>query len=658
MIAKKWFLIAVILLAGAMPASATLNLPVKQIGNDAYYYYKVGKNETVQSVASKIGVSVQDVIHYNPSSAQGITKNQLLFFPVTAYVQRTVAPAIAGGEQVTHVVKNGETLYGISKLYGITADELCAANPGTESGLKSGEVIVIPNQNGTTSALTSGIIYHTIEQGETPYSVSHQYNTTIESLLELNPGIYPNSFIAGDVIKVKPNTAQEITVKKDVKQFYVYTVKNGDTFESVASANGISVKELTDANPNVKKLKKGKTIYVPRDGQVVTTTSSSNVTAKELEQTYADKMDEVYGSVNKIASRDDEVINIAIVLPFQLQKSTPPRQAHLYTDFYKGFLLAADSIGSKVGKHVNVNVFDTQHNLDVTDSLLSLPQMKQQDVIIAPGEPKQLKRCNDFGKRNGITVINCFSPKNDDYVDNALVAQINMPTSYMTAAVNSWIDKTFGDYCIVFLDDHQRDDHEVSSNILNHIKAGNQHYKEISVLNDLSYATLTQYLDPGSKYLFVPSSGSKALLGKVAEAIKEAKQQRFDCEIAMLGYPEYLTLMSEYRSTFQSIDTYVFSRFFTANQNRAAKVEKKFKDMFGTPMISTTPSMGLMGFDMGMYLITSLSQSNQINAATPYYDGIQSDIQFRRSSNWGGLINRCVEIVHIDGTGMHERIIK
>lgn len=647
-------------LAATFGMQAQLKLPVTNIGNESYYYYQVGKKETVATVAKKLGVTQQDITHYNPSAAQGLTKSQLLFFPVSAFTSRTVAPVRVADEEVTHLVKSGETMYGIAKLYGITADELCAANPGTENGLKTGQVIVIPKHSATSSGTVSdgGIILHTIAKGESPYSVSKRYNTTIESLLELNPGIYPNRFLAGDVIKVRPNSAKTITVKKDVKQFYLYTVKKGDTFESVASANGITVKELTDANPKVKKLKAGKSIYIPRDGQITTTTSSSNATAKELQQTYESKIDEVYGQVHKTTVNDDNEINIAIVLPFQLQKANPPRQAFLYTDFYKGFLIAADSIGDIAGKKVNVNVFDTQHNLDVTDSLLALPQMKKQDVIIAPGEPKQLARCNAFGKANGITVVNCFSSKNDDYVNNALVAQINMPTSYMTAAVNGWIDKTFQDYTIVFLDDPGREDKEVTNNILSHIKANNQHYKTLTIVNELSYATLTQYLDPGTKYLFVPTSGSKALLGKVAGAIKEAKEKRFDCEVAMLGFPEYLTLLKDYRSTLQAIDTYVFSRFFIANPKRATQVEEKFKRMFKDGMISTTPSMGLMGFDLGMYLIKSLSKASQINTATPYYDGIQTDIQLRRASNWGGLINRCVEIVHLDGTGMHESIIK
>lgn len=653
------FVIAVLLCTGIL-AQAQLKLPVTSIGNEHFYYYKVGKNETVSAVARKVGVTEQDITHYNPSAAKGISKDQLLFFPVNAFSSRTVAPVRVADEQVTHVVQNGETLYGIAKLFGITADELCAANPGTENGVTTGQVIVIPQKSGNFAQTASGqgtIIYHTIAQGESLYSVSKRYNTTIENLLELNPGIYPNRFIAGDVIKVMPNSAKTITVKKDVKQFYLYTVKKGDTFESIAKANGISVKELNDANPKTKKLKVGKPVYIPRNGQITTTTMSSNVSAKELEQTYHDKIDEVYGKVNKVTN-DDDVINIAIVLPFQLQKANPPRQAFLYTDFYKGFLLAADSIGDIAGKKVNVNVFDTQHNLDVTDSLLLLPQMKQQDVIIAPGEPQQLKRCNDFGKRNGIMVVNCFSPKNEDYVENPLVAQINMPTSYMTAAVNGWIDKTFHDYTIMFLDDPGREDKEVTNNILSHIKANNQHYKTLTIVNELTYATLTQYLDPGTKYLFVPTSGSKSLLGKVAGAIKEAKEKRFDCEVAMLGFPEYLTLLKDYRSTLQSIDTYVFSRFFIANPKRASQVEQKFKQMFQGDMISTTPSMGLMGFDMGMYLIKSLSSASQINTATPYYDGIQTDIQLRRASNWGGLINRCVEIVHLDKTGMHESIIK
>ena len=437
-------------------AEAQLNLPIKTIGDESFYFYKTGNNESIQSIAQKLGVTVDQIITYNPSAKLGIAKKQLLFFPVSAFANQgkpqNVTSSVAN-ETVTHVVKKGESLYGLARNYNMSIDELVQANPQANNGVKEGDVLVIPQKSLAAPIATAPVvtenapqvqgdvktIFHTIKSGETLFSVSKQYNTTIENLIALNPGIYPDKFVVGDVIKVQPNVTGTITIEKDVTKFYTYEVKDKETYESVAAAHGITANELRQANPDLKKLKKGKIIYIPQSGVETAVISSTNATEKELEQTYAKKMDDVYNTVHKIDS--DNELNIGIILPFQLQKSNPPRQALLYTDFYKGFLVAVDSIGNKVNKKVNINVYDTQHNLNVTDSLLALDELKNLDIAIAPSEPKQLERINRFGQQNGVTVFNCFSTRNDDYAENPRGIQFNTPTFYMMSLVNvpTWI---------------------------------------------------------------------------------------------------------------------------------------------------------------------------------------------------------------------------
>lgn len=665
---KYLLLVAVTLFFGSAVSLADLKLPVKYFGNEGYYYYKVGSKDNLNAVAKKLGITVDEIIRYNPSADQGLMSKQLLFFPVDAYRSHAVTPKPGSAfhnEAVTHVVKRDETLYGIAKLYGVTVDQLAEANPQAVQGVRADDILTIPSNSAATAAEGTpgdgtlgqqGVIYHTIQPGESMYSVSRQYNTTIENLLKLNPGIYPNHFIEGDVIKIQPNVSREITVRQNVKQMIRYTVKKGDTYSSIAKRYGVTAQAIQQANPGKKRFKNGKVIYIPKENVQTTQMNSSHVSTQEMEQTYSPKIGEIYKDVHRL--HNDNEINIAIVLPFQLHKATPPRQAFLYTDFYKGFLLAADSISKSVAKKININVFDTQHNLNVTDSLLALPQMKNMDVMIAPSEPKQLQRCNAFGKKNGVTVVNCFSSKNEDYANNPRVLQLNSPASYVAATVNNWIDKKFKDYIAIFLVDPAGSDNDVFPDIQRHVMASKKKYQMMTVNNRLDYATLTQQLDPGSNYLFIPTSPSIELLGKIAPAVKQAKEERYDCEISMLGFPEYLTYLNDYKTTLQSINTYVFSRFFMASESRRRNIERAFMNKFGEEMIHTTPKFGIMGFDLGEYIVRTLGSQDEINSATPYFDGVQMDVQLKRASNWGGLINTCVEIVHLNGTTITESVIK
>ena len=654
-------------------AEAQLNLPIKTIGDESFYFYKTGNNESIQSIAQKLGVTVDQIITYNPSAKLGIAKKQLLFFPVSAFANQgkpqNVTSSVAN-ETVTHVVKKGESLYGLARNYNMSIDELVQANPQANNGVKEGDVLVIPQKSLAAPIATAPVvtenapqvqgdvktIFHTIKSGETLFSVSKQYNTTIENLIALNPGIYPDKFVVGDVIKVQPNVTGTITIEKDVTKFYTYEVKDKETYESVAAAHGITANELRQANPDLKKLKKGKIIYIPQSGVETAVISSTNATEKELEQTYAKKMDDVYNTVHKIDS--DNELNIGIILPFQLQKSNPPRQALLYTDFYKGFLVAVDSIGNKVNKKVNINVYDTQHNLNVTDSLLALDELKNLDIAIAPSEPKQLERINKFGQQNGVTVFNCFSTRNDDYAENPRVIQINTPTFYMMSLVNDWIAEKFKDYTIIYLDEANSEDKDIFASIKDYMSSNKRRTKTLNVNDKLEYNRLSQVMDPGMNYLFIPSSGRKELVNKFIGALTAAKSQRFDCEIALLGYPEYVSFLSDFKSSFQTVDTYIFSRFYKDEGARSRRVEQKFTNMFGDKMLNTTPSMGLLGFDMGMYLLQSLNNSPEIKEDTPAYKGVQMDFDLKRVSNWSGLINNNVKMLHLNGSSMKESIIQ
>ena len=51
-------------------------------------------------------------------------------------------------------------------------------------------------------------------------------------------------------------------------------------------------------------------------------------------------------------------------------------------------------------------------------------------------------------------------------------------------------------------------------------------------------------MNPGSKYVFIPSSGDKALVKKYIKALKQVKSERFDCDLSLIAYPEYVLYLN------------------------------------------------------------------------------------------------------------------
>ena len=662
---KNIITLAFLSLAVSSLAQIQLNLPTTQIGDKEYYRYDSSNGESIYDIAAKLGVTKDYIIQNNPDAADGISNGMTLYFPTG----KTVTPAQATLKPqypvLMHEVKQGETLYGLAKSYGTTIDELIAVNPGSENGIKIGQKLMIPSsrtneraavdadkqvhdafsQNSVQIApLGSDPVYQIINDGEDIYTIAKHYNTSIESILINNPGLKPDEYVAGTKIKVVPNTAVPFNYERVGRRNYKYEVKRGETYASIATDNGISEAELKAANPDLKKVKKGKTIILPKPYTEQVTGDMATIPVEELRAYYQPRIQDLYE--NLVAKRLENEVNIALVLPFQLHKSAPPKQAYLYTDYYKGFLLAMDSVSRITNRHINIKVYDTQHNLNVTDSILALPELKSMNMIIAPSEPQQLARINAFGKANGVPVMNCFTTKNEDYLDNPYVYQVNSPTNEMMHDVMKWFDEQFKGYKVVFLNASSESDKEMFEHMRTHINRKKYPTATINVSGDLTYNDISNQMNPGSKYVFIPSSGDKALVKKYIKALKQVKNERFDCDLSLIAYPEYVLYLKDYQTDLQDVDTYMFTRFFNAKGFRTRDLEAAYKTNFGGEPLSAVPNMAIYGYDTGMYLLKSLGVDGIIDEETPLYKGIQTSFRWERGDNWRGYTNQAIEVVH------------
>ena len=660
---KYIFAVAAIAL-GVFSSDAQTGLPQTTIGGNKYYYYETQSGESIYDIAARLGVTKDDIIKNNPDAADGIVPGMRLYFPVDG--KAAPAPATSSSKTI-HVVEQGETLYGLAKRYGVTVEELIAANPGSDNGIKIGQKLNIPEAKSVSPSINANQqvqdafsrnnamqvsvpqggdpVYHKLAEGENIFTLAKQYNSSIEGIITSNPGIRPEEYNTGATIKILPNSALPFIYERTAYRNYKHEAQRGETYASIAAANGITEEALKAANPDLKKVKKGKTIVLPKPYVERVTGEMATIPIDELRAYYEPRLNDLYD--NLVRRKLESEVNIAMILPFQLHKSAPPKQAYLYTDFYKGFLMALDSTTTVSDKQINLKVYDTQHNLNVTDSILALSELKSMNIIIAPSEPQQLARMNAYGKANGIPVLNCFTTKNEDYLDNPYVYQVNTPTNELMHRVMTWFDEKFNGYNVIFLEATDAGDNkEMFEHIRHHIKGKKYSTSSIKVSGDLTYDNISNQMNPGSKYVFIPSSGDKNLLKRFIKALKQVKSERFDCDLSLIAYPEYVLHLKDYQTDLQDVDTYMFSRFFNAKGFRTRDLESAYKANFGGEPLQAVPNMAIYGFDVGMYLLKSLGVDGIIDDETPLYKGIQTSFDWERGDNWRGYTNQAIEIVH------------
>jgi membrane-bound lytic murein transglycosylase D len=83
---------------------------------------------------------------------------------------------------VYHIVKQGETLYGISKVYSTTVENLKLQNDLSSNDLVLGQKLIIKKILPQTTLPSQQIIEHVIQPGETLYQISKKYGVSVENI--------------------------------------------------------------------------------------------------------------------------------------------------------------------------------------------------------------------------------------------------------------------------------------------------------------------------------------------------------------------------------------------------------------------------------------------------------------------------------------------
>lgn len=187
-------------------------------------------------------------------------------------------------QSFVHEVKVGETLYGICQMYGVSISAVKELNPGLGEVIMTGQKLTVPQPE-------HGMQHHTIHAGETLYYITKKYGVTAQELCNANPGLSATNFKAGEVIVIpnKANTASDTEniaapkQKEGCKQ--MYCVQKKETIYSIAQKFGITERELLAANPTLKnaKIKKNQYLCIPYSASDVEPEPKAEEVFKQLE---------------------------------------------------------------------------------------------------------------------------------------------------------------------------------------------------------------------------------------------------------------------------------------------------------------------------------------------------------------------------------------
>ena len=195
------FQILVCALLSSLPHDS---LRMETIKGRLFVVHQVDENETLFSISRRYGTTIPNILDQNPTADGGLEVGQILKIPYTPGAKSH--PAIQTAEGLIHKVGAKETLFSIARLYGVSVDEIKQWNNLRDNSLSMGQSLLIKKKSATEVVevkLTqpSGAKTHVVVPKETLFSISRQYGMTVQQLKELN-GIQENDLKVGQVLTV------------------------------------------------------------------------------------------------------------------------------------------------------------------------------------------------------------------------------------------------------------------------------------------------------------------------------------------------------------------------------------------------------------------------------------------------------------------------
>lgn len=186
-------------------------------------YYTVKSGDSLWSISRKFGVTVAELKEANNLSSNLLSIGQNLIIPGKV-------PEKVSDE---YVVQKGDTLYSIARKFNTSVDNLKSLNNITTDSLAIGQIFKIPGEESITDNT------YTVKKGDSLYSIARTYGTTVDKLKDIN-NLTSNNLSIGQVLKLPSSD----TTKDNV----VYTVKKGDSLYSIAREYGTTVDALKKLN--------------------------------------------------------------------------------------------------------------------------------------------------------------------------------------------------------------------------------------------------------------------------------------------------------------------------------------------------------------------------------------------------------------------------
>ncbi len=182
----------------------------KSSSKNSSHKYTVKSGDTLFAIAKKYKVSISDLTKLNKLGSNALIKpGDTLKIPASGYTEAAIK-AVEYNNKTVYKVKKGDTLYSIAKNYNMRLDTLKKLNNLKKNAkLKKGMELTVLGTP-TIIAKRKHVTKYAIRRGDTLWSISKKFGLTVAQLKLLNPKIRTRGLRRGNILRVSKQEALKI----------------------------------------------------------------------------------------------------------------------------------------------------------------------------------------------------------------------------------------------------------------------------------------------------------------------------------------------------------------------------------------------------------------------------------------------------------------
>ncbi len=188
--------------------------------------YVVKAGDTLYGISKQFGVNVNDIMEENNMTSDIVELGSTINIPNV--------------KQTTYTVQPGDTLYSIARNFGVSVNDIIDANNLNSNILTVGDILTIPAVGSNPTSIT-----YIVKKGDNLYTIAEKYNVDVESIKDLN-NLNTNNLSIGQQLKIPTILIDETKIPENNYQEYI--VKKGDNLYTIAKRFNISVDDIKKIN--------------------------------------------------------------------------------------------------------------------------------------------------------------------------------------------------------------------------------------------------------------------------------------------------------------------------------------------------------------------------------------------------------------------------